>query len=654
MVYKGRKPVHWCYHCKTALAEAEIEYCDEVSDSIYVKFRFTEKPAPWADQPGDAFIVIWTTTPWTLPANVAVTLAPDADYVAVAANGELHVVAEALVEQVAAVAGWGDHTIVGPAVKGARARGPHVRAPDLQRAARASSSPATTSSSRRAPALCTRLRATARRTTSSARGTACPSPMPVNDDGVFDAGGGPFEGLQRRRGQPEDRRVARAARARCSRRGKTSHSYPHCWRCKNPVIFRATEQWFVSMDATHLRDKALKAIDEVTWIPGWSINRIGSMIADRPDWCISRQRAWGVPIPVFTCVACGETVANDATFDAVEHLFATEGADAWFTRKPAEYLPAGVTCSRCGGSELKPETDILDVWFESGCGARERARRPPRAAAAGRPLPGGLRPASRLVPVVAAHERGRVRRAAVRRRAHARLHRRRRRPQDVQVDRQRRRPARRRRSATAPTSSACGSRPRTTARTSRSPTRSSTGPRRRTGASATRSGSCSRTSTTSTRRPTRWPGTTCSSSTAGRSRARPQVVDEVTGTTTTGSTTASSTRCTGSARPTSRRSTSTCSRTGSTRTRPPALERRSAQTALAAILGDARAPGRSDPHLHLRGGLPDDAARPCGTARSRPARRAGPRVPGVEAHAEEAAALLARLRRRCSASATRR
>jgi isoleucyl-tRNA synthetase len=380
MVYKGRKPVHWCWHCKTALAEAEIEYWDETSDSIYVKFRFTDKPAPWADQPGDAFVVIWTTTPWTLPANVAVTLAPDADYVAVAANGELYVLAEALVERVAEVAGWTDHAVMGPKVKGRDLEGLTYALPihaertgviitgdhvDLSTG---------TGAVHTAPGHGEEDYLVGQR-------YDLPSPMPVDDDGVFDAGGGPFEGLNVDDANPRIVEWLERDGTLVSA-GKTSHSYPHCWRCKNPVVFRATEQWFVSMEATHLREKSLKAIDEVKWIPGWSINRIGAMVADRPDWCISRQRAWGVPIPVFACVACGETVATDGTFAAVEHLFATEGADAWFTKRPSEYLPSGTSCTRCGSEELKPETDILDVWFESGCGhtsvldARPELRRP--------------------------------------------------------------------------------------------------------------------------------------------------------------------------------------------------------------------------------------------------------------------------------------
>jgi isoleucyl-tRNA synthetase len=213
-----------------------------------------------------------------------------------------------------------------------------------------------------------------------------PMPMPVDDDGRFDSGGGPFVGLSVTEANPV---IVEWLRKRGSlvAAGKISHSYPHCWRCKQPVIFRATEQWFVSMDRANdgvrpLRDAAMEAIGQVEWIPGWSVNRMGSMVADRPDWCISRQRAWGVPIPVFTCAKCGETVATPETFDAVIALFESDGADAWFTKAPAEYLPEGISCSRCGGAELLPEGDILDVWFESGVShtsvleARPELRRP--------------------------------------------------------------------------------------------------------------------------------------------------------------------------------------------------------------------------------------------------------------------------------------
>ncbi len=362
-IYKGRKPIHWCVRCHTALAEAEIEYSDETSTSIYVAFRF-ESPTPW-DAHGDVSILIWTTTPWTLPANVAVTLANDADYVGVKLpDGRVMVVAEDLVAAVADAAGWVDHQVVGGTAKGSELAGLTYAHPvhDGVEGVIITGSHVELSTG------------TGAVHTAPGHGDedylvglkfGLPMPMPVLDDGTFDEGGGPFAGLTVREANPvivewlKERGSLVAA-------ASISHSYPHCWRCKQPVIFRATEQWFVSMDRTGLRADAMRAIGDVEWIPGWSVNRISAMVGDRPDWCISRQRAWGVPIPVFTCVKCGETVASDETFDAVIGLFETEGADAWFTRAPSEYLPSTVSCSRCGGSDLKPERDIVDVWWESG------------------------------------------------------------------------------------------------------------------------------------------------------------------------------------------------------------------------------------------------------------------------------------------------
>ncbi len=391
MIYKGSKPIHWCVRCKTALAEAEIEYSDETSDSIYVKFWLHDAPAEFRAVADKVAVLIWTTTPWTLPANVAVTLAPEADYVGVDTGGEVLVIAEELVEQVAEAADWHDWRLVSTAdgtpvrIKGAALEGLTYEQPIHEGVRGVIITGEHVELSTGTGAV----------HTAPGHGEEdwlvgqrfnLPSPMPVDDDGVFDVGGGRFAGMRVGDANPEiiawlrDEGMLTAS-------GKTSHSYPHCWRCKQPVIFRATEQWFVSMDRVAdglrpLREGALEAIDTVKWIPAWSVNRIRSMVTDRPDWCISRQRAWGVPIPVFSCASCGETVATDETFDAVIELFETQGADAWFTKDPAEYLPAGISCSRCGGEKLVREDDIVDVWWESGVShtsvldARDELHRP--------------------------------------------------------------------------------------------------------------------------------------------------------------------------------------------------------------------------------------------------------------------------------------
>ena len=366
-VYKGAKPIHWCIRCHTALAEAEIEYGDETSDSIYVAFAFTD-PTPW-DADGTAELLIWTTTPWTLPANVAVTLAEGADYVGVRRpDGRVLVMAEALVASVAAAAGWtaDGYEVLGQRVKGAELAGLHYAQPVHEGVTGVVITGAHVDLSTGTGAVHT-APGHGEEDYLVGREFDLPMPMPVTDDGTFDAGGGPFAGMDVWKANPEI--VAwLAEQGTLVASGRIDHSYPHCWRCKRPVIFRATEQWFVSMETTGLRDAAMRAIGEVGWIPGWSVNRISAMVQDRPDWCISRQRAWGVPIPVFTCAKCGETVATEVTFDAVIELFETEGADAWFIRRPAEYLPADTACSRCGAGpdDLMPEDDIVDVWWESG------------------------------------------------------------------------------------------------------------------------------------------------------------------------------------------------------------------------------------------------------------------------------------------------
>ena len=378
MIYRGRKPVHWCKHCHTALAEAEIEYADEVSPSVFVRFELIDVPEALASTGMPVDVVIWTTTPWTLPANSGVALSPEADYVAVEAEGRLGIMAKALWEKVfhevaklegaklfvpsGATEPWCVHgeDLVGityhqPIFEGVTGKVVTADYVTLEDG---------TGCVHTAPG---------HGVDDYYTGMRCDLPiiMPVDDDGRFYVGdtygtGGPFSGLDTDEANPkiiawlQERGTLLAEK-------KIRHSYPHCWRCKNPTIFRATDQWFVSMDETGLREQALDQVrNHVRWYPERAANRIGAMVEGRPDWCISRQRNWGVPIPSYTCADCGEKVMNDATLDAVIALFKEKGSDAWFTDSPEEYLGDACVCPSCGGHHLKADRDILDVWWDSG------------------------------------------------------------------------------------------------------------------------------------------------------------------------------------------------------------------------------------------------------------------------------------------------
>ena len=381
-IYRGRKPVHWCSHGHTALAEAEIEYGDEVSPAIFVRFEMTTVPAGLEAWAGKLWVDIWTTTPWTLPADDAVILHPEATYVAIVHDGHAEIMAEALVEKDCAKFGYGEVELV----RGAD--GEPWRMTGTELCHNKYKQPIFGDQGVEGEFIyadyVTLEDGTGVVHTAPGHGVDdylagmkfnIPVVMPVDDDGRFYKGdgmgtGGPWSGMEVNEANPKIIEWLRE-RGTLILHEDINHSYPHCWRCKQPVIFRATSQWFVSMDkpmtdGRSLREEATEALSHVDFYPAHAIKRIGSMVEGRPDWCISRQRNWGVPIPAYTCQDCGETVMNDDTLDKVIELFREKGSDAWFTDAPESYLGDACVCPKCGGHHLKANKDILDVWWDSG------------------------------------------------------------------------------------------------------------------------------------------------------------------------------------------------------------------------------------------------------------------------------------------------
>jgi isoleucyl-tRNA synthetase len=372
-VYKGLKPVLWCMHDRTALAEAEIEYEMHTSPSVYVRYRLTSPPQNIDPRLAGKQVstIIWTTTPWTLPASLAVAFHPELPYVALEQDGEVYIVAEALAEATRAACNLKTaHEI-------ARFPGGHLERvtfahPFLDRSILGVTAPYVTTE----------------------QGTGAVHTAPAHGVDDFNTGG--RYGLRQtsdvddagviREGLPEytghfvfkaNEPIIQLLTERGALMGRADvyHSYPHCWRCHRPVIFRATEQWFIRMETpmtrpdgatTTFRERALEEIGRVKWDPSWGEERISNMVSSRPDWCISRQRIWGVPIAVFLCEGCQKPLNNAEVNRRIVSLFATEGADAWYVREVADLLPAGTRCPGCSGEAFRKEMDILDVWFESG------------------------------------------------------------------------------------------------------------------------------------------------------------------------------------------------------------------------------------------------------------------------------------------------
>ena len=363
-IYRGLKPVYWCSDCETALAEAEIEYDEDPCHSIYVKFKVTDDMGKFSAMGADlknTYFVIWTTTTWTLPANVAICVGPRFNYSLIKCEGEYYVMAEELYASAMEAAGKENYEVIGT-IKGSELEYMKTAHPFLERTSLVIVGDHVTLES----------------------GTGCvhtapghgvddynvcrnypeiPMVVPVDAKGRLTEEAGMFAGLLTGvANKPIAEHLEKTNHLFALK--KIIHQYPHCWRCKNPVLFRATKQWFCSVD--DIKDAAVDEIKKINWIPAWGEDRITSMVRERKDWCISRQRKWGVPIPIFFCKECGEPVMDKEVMLHIAKLFGKFGSDIWYEKDAGELIPEGLSCSKCGCTEFNKEKDIMDVWFDSG------------------------------------------------------------------------------------------------------------------------------------------------------------------------------------------------------------------------------------------------------------------------------------------------
>ncbi len=361
-IYKGLKPVYWCPKDETALAEAEIEYQDDPCTTVYVKFKMNDDLGKLPNVPHDKlYFVIWTTTIWTLPGNLAIALNPSEEYVlAKAPNGEVYIMAEALCNKVMKIGGFDSFEIIdhhpGSFFENMLADHPFLDKTSRLLLADYVTMESGTGCVHTAPGFGADDYQTCLR-------YGIEMVVPVDDRGRHTDYAGKYAGLETAESNEiilEDMKKDGSLFAS----EEIIHSYPHCWRCKNPIIFRATDQWFCSVDS--FKDETVKACDSVSWLPEWGHDRITSMVRERADWCISRQRHWGLPIPVFYCEDCKKPVCDDATIEKISAIFGEKGSNAWFKMDVEELLPEGYKCPHCGGVHFTKETDTLDGWFDSG------------------------------------------------------------------------------------------------------------------------------------------------------------------------------------------------------------------------------------------------------------------------------------------------
>ncbi len=353
-VYRGNKPVYWCPTCKTALAEAEIEYHDHDSPSIYVKFQMVDDPK--------TYVVIWTTTPWTIPANVAIALHPEYTYVKIRVGEEHWIVAEGLLQKFAADVDINFEVVekfLGKELEGKLTKHPLYERTSVIVLADYVTLEDGTGCVHTAPGHGEEDYQTGLKYN-------LPVLSPVDNEGKFTKEAGKYEGLKI---WDANKIIVEDMKANGSliKVGKISHSYPHCWRCKGPVMFRATPQWFISVNKNNLRGKVLEEIKKVKWYPAWGENRITAMVQERPDWTISRQRVWGVPIPAVQCKHCGEVILDPKVVEHFANIVKEKGTDAWFEMDVKDLLPVGFKCEKCGSTEFEKTYDTLDVWIDSGC-----------------------------------------------------------------------------------------------------------------------------------------------------------------------------------------------------------------------------------------------------------------------------------------------